>query len=325
MSQKLEEIQKQVTNSLSEAATSYYEQALSIYLTHKEKRNFDYPQVAIGNFCVSIELTAKALITLKCFPLIFPKDKANKYFQLLHYPTIVPSDEVKALIEEIHFSKSETIDYQETMSALKKIYPKETAPISAYFQTTREIRNSSLHSYVYKTSKRALFKVAFVSISLMKVLDSVLGRDSLAKYDTEDIITNFEHSEVEAAHAAIEEAKNRAKGLSEEDECEIESYDFESFYEISIKCPICKQCAQIYGKIDEDWAQSYHDEPPELNNITFIPESFECSSCKLKLSGEKQLGEISVNESFDLSDRIEDYLEHLSQLYYEKYEFDDER
>ena len=83
------------------------------------------------------------------------------------------------------------------------------------------------------TSKRALFKVAFVSI------DSVLAGKSLAKNDVEDIITNFEHSEVEASHAAIE------------------------------------------------------------------------------------LNEISISDSYDLSDRIDDYLEHLSQLHFESYEYDD--
>lgn len=316
-----------IKKNLASAASEYYETGIEKLFKTRDANDYNYTQGMVGSLSISVELICKAIISHKCFPILFPSHIATKIFQIIHYNEIVGNSETNKLIETLGFSEESTVDFNAAWGLTKKVMGKSNIDFpDNLIDPVRKIRNTSVHSFLHKIKERDVETLAYVAIKLMFLLDDVLKREHFQETRCKKFIKDYDDKDIAEAQKKIQAARNlvteKGKDAIGKEVEEIDEHDL-AIDEVCVPCPICECDAVVSGEVSDEWEQHHYSDPPELECLTLIPTSFNCEGCELELSGYKQLNVIGLDEDIDISDRHDEFLESKQTEYWEGMEDED--
>jgi len=292
MEKTIKKIQEDLKYGLATAARGYLKIGLDHY--HKKLGYYEvFPQVLIGNLAISVELMLKAFIASQKIDLLF-KDLPLGLKAMLSAPSLFTVKDIRPLEIELRSSKYKTLELNECISLFYIFFPEQKQNLGAHFRFLTSCRNTSLHSILPKFQKYELDRTVYLSLNLFQILEKKNTFD-LKKYvltpEDKKFLTKFDSDRVERVEKAIASAREKAKKINEPDIISVSEWDV-----IDTTCPVCESTGLLFG----DTVEGYND-PESGPMLLFIPDSFECKACGLKLSDALELELAGMAKSYDRS------------------------
>jgi hypothetical protein len=308
------DIQLKITQDLGNAGLEYLE--IGINRFHRTGiESHRYYQSTIGNICIGVELTLKALVADHNLSLLFSNlpieakvkltDRKSKRIDLPPY--------ISQSIEDFSFN---SIELDKCISIFYHLHPYVKQEFNPFLRSISSIRNVSIHGVTPDFQKYHLEWVTYSAISLLKFLTnqgySFLKYSPITKED-EEFYKNFDKERNEHVQKAVEKAREKAKHITPSSIAMLEK-DWCTYI---IKCPICKSDAFLKGYSDFEYEKTYDGADVWLS---FHGSEFECTDCMLTLTGIDELKLVGIELIHDISEELDDWLEeHRDELNAEDY------
>lgn len=299
----LDRISDDIAKSLQDAALSYFNLGIRLYIDGK-KRPWEGFQAVLGNLSISCELLLKAIIARKMFSCLYP-NLSKEALAMLHYPASMPSGATpNSFIGDLRNFSEKVIDISQATSFFYQLYPDRKQEFKPHLSLLAPVRNIAVHAAFPEFQKYHLERVAYIACKLFKLAkdDGVFKWLFLISNEKEIdvIIKRYNEERVNKVHQSIEQAKAKSKSLDFLYAWNFGSNEWEMRDE---KCPVCQNDAICYGYTEED-------ETEDGISLLFIKDQFECDNCGLILDDAEELELAGIETSEDLEAYLDEWFEH---------------
>jgi hypothetical protein len=332
MKDYLSNLQREYERQLREAALEYLRVGLDLFHRYREELNRlrrgpipdparlglnvpPSPQVSLANLAISVELMLKAMVARKHLPLIF-RDLPDQVRVLWACPESLPRKFNRLAFETyLKSKKCQTIDFVKCLSLSYTLFPDLKDSLHPYLGRLSVHRNTSVHFVLPQMHILEAERAAFAAMRVHEILASTLQLDEfpfpirlgtgfVPSKEDEKFVSSFQAERSDRVRRKVNEAKNQSGKAAESVTPPTEDWEH-----LIIRCPVCKNDAVLAGHTE--LSEFYYDEDEVVADLTFLPDAFSCSYCKLSLDDVDEMQLVDISPHFSREDEFDRYLEEV--------------
>ena len=301
-------IERDYADSLASAATGYLRLGLSAF--HKSRAEGYLPTTtaaALGTVAVGIELQIKAVLA-SYSPLLVGTNLPLEARMVL--VGAVHEEHRAAAMRQLRAwttgDHSRSAELNECASALLLALPEAVGDVIRYpLRSLPQWRNTIVHAVAPADSLRLIgHRLAYLALTLA----DVTGPDNFRFWyrktkDDERFLSQYKEEQVRDVEARLATARKSAAKLESPVSMDLGATDWGALVGA---CIVCDSDGILYGDTEEDFSTG-EDGEAEVT-LTFLPHSFECDQCGLKLDGFEELELAGFERSYDRSVDVPEWL-----------------
>lgn len=302
MQKELNRLKEDLIRSLANSSIGYLKLGMEHF--HSKKYYYEFhPQTIISNLSISIELMLKAFIAKHGLELLFD-NLPLEFRAILAKPNSFKKSRLRPYEIELQSNFFSTKKLSDCIALFYILKPDHKQIFGSYFKQLILARNSSLHFYLPKYKKYNVERIAYLAISLYKLLkeESVFSFNYNFTKEDDGFITTYDSDRIIKVEKVLKMARENAKKLDYSNYTYSPHDEWQSY---ETDCPCCGSNALLFGDTEEDFDSEY-GEP----YLTFIAYSFECSECGLVLDDFFELELAGMEAAYDRTDSHDSWVRY---------------
>ncbi len=306
-------IQKEITGNLVWAATGYARAGMGLMLgTTGLLRN---AQAAIGNLAIATELLLKAFIAKQDLTLLFT-GLPMELRCALAAPKAMPSSFRSAPYEiDLRSSAYKNLGLDEAIATFCVFFPEIKKRYGSHLRFLARHRSTCVHAVHPDCREYEVERTAFLFLTLVRHLES--EDDELLQYRSwgdkeknEAFLSRFDEARLNSVHKKVEEARDKAKTLTEKVSLDPEEWDW-----YPMECPVCGSDGVASGETQDE--PEYDEDGFGGISLSFLAETFECEQCGLQLEDYDEMKIAGIDpDDIDRSDESDKWQGDYYEDYY---------